>query len=366
MTGEGTPANVYAEAMGDAYQRLNGLGYERGESDFANHGPMGAEALCTLGFGEQIPSWVERYKRRVAHHDPPQPRFHLEASDEPSWRDALGQFGRVGDWEELFARQLIERPWREVLSQWWPRLLPGLLAGLTHGLIRTAHAVRCLSATEHPQDLALQELSRGLAYWAARYRPLPGTVVLIGERSVAEAVAGIQRLGSDQPAYPGARVGVLAHDAGYGEALSMLSPLAATRRLSEMTTTFAGVYLAHPEVAPVPLIHGVTAPSAMRLVLGQLPDYLYAASVAAMWQVHVALLLMFTSTPGGERESLHHASVATVPPWQDLFQRALASGDEHAIKFTEACYRENALQPDPRFPCAVQAALQRIGSRTSA
>jgi hypothetical protein len=365
MTGQGTPANVYADAMGDAYQRLAGLGYERGANDFANHGPMGAEAMCTLGFGDQIPSWIERYKRRVAHHDPPRPRFGLDASDETSWREALGRFERVGDWEELFARQLTEEPWREVLSRWWPRLLPGLLAGLTHGLIRTAHAVRCLSATEQPQNLALQELSRGLAYWAARYRRLPGTVVLKGENSVAEAVPAIARLAPDRPANPGARVGVLAHDPGYEQALSALSFLAAPRRLSEMTTTFAGVYLAHPEVPPVPLIHGVTAPAAMRLVLGQIPDQLHATSVAAMWQTHVALLLMFTSSPGGERESLHHASAATAPSWQDLFERALASGDEHAIKFTEACYRENALQPDPRFPCAVQAALQRIGSRTN-
>ncbi|KDO93473.1 hypothetical protein MAVA5_19270 [Mycobacterium avium subsp. hominissuis A5] len=28
-------------------------------------------------------------------------------------------------------------------------------------------------------------------------------------------------------------------------------------------------------------------------------------------------------------------------------------GDEHVVKFTEACYRENALQPDPRFAAAV-------------
>jgi hypothetical protein len=364
MTGQPTPTNVYADAMGDAYQRLAGLGYERGENDFANHGPMGAEALCTLGFGDQVPSWVEHYKRRVAHHDPPRPRFGLDACDEASWRAALGRFDRVGDWEQLFARQLAEEPWRGVLGRWWPRLLPGLLAGLTHGLIRTAHAVRCLSATEQPNDLALQELSRGLAYWAARYRRLPGTVDLTGESSVAEAVAGIARPATDAAVSPGARVGVLAHDPGYERALSALSSLAAPRRLSEMTTTFAGVYLAHPEVPPVPLIHGVTAAAAMRLVLGQIPEQLHAMSLAAMWQAHVALLLMFTSGQGGERESLHRASAARVPSWPDLFERALASGDEHAIKFTEACYRENALQPDPRFPCAVQAALQRIGSRT--
>jgi hypothetical protein len=47
--------NVYADAMGDAYERLDGLGYERGDSmELANHGPMGAEALSTLGFGDEV------------------------------------------------------------------------------------------------------------------------------------------------------------------------------------------------------------------------------------------------------------------------------------------------------------------------
>jgi hypothetical protein len=353
----------YADAMADAYERLEGLGYERGANDFANHGPMAAEALCTLGFGDHIPSWVERYKRRVAHQDPPQARFGVDGTDEVSWRDARGRFERVGDWQKMFDHEFTEQPWREVLSRWWPRLLPGLLAGLTHGLIRTAHAVRCLSVTGVPQNLALQELSRGLAYWAARYRPLPGAVVLSGERSVGEAVARIRRPRPDQPATPGARVGALAHDPSYTEALSMLCPLPVTRRLSEMTTTFAGVYLAHPEAGPVPLIHAVTAPSAMRLVLAQLPDNLHAPSVATMWQVHVALLQMFTSSPGNEQDSLQQASDGAVPPWPDLFRRAVTLGDEHAIKFTEACYRENALQPDPRFPCAAHAALLRITSR---
>ena len=358
------PTNVYADAMGQAYERLDGLGYERGDRDFANHGPMGAEALCTLGFGDEVAAWVERYKRRIAHHDPPQRRSGLDAADEPSWRGALGSFDLVGEWEELFARELAERPWRDVVTTWWPRLLPGLLAGLTHGLIRTAHAVRCLSATEYPKDLALQELSRGLAYWAARYRPLPGEVTLAGTATVDEAVAALDRRRPDHAGGPGAMVAELSGNPSYLRALSAMGPLAAGRRLSDMTTTFAGVYLAHPEVAPVPLIHGVTAPAAMRLVLAVVPIELHAMSVAAMWHVHVVLLMMFTRGPGAERQALHDASRAELPSWGDVFGRALDNGDEHVIKFTEACYRENALQPDPRFAHAAQGALQRIAAPT--
>ncbi|MBZ4590193.1 hypothetical protein GBO21_23115 [Mycobacterium avium subsp. hominissuis] len=43
--------------------------------------------------------------------------------------------------------------------------------------------------------------------------------------------------------------------------------------------------------------------------------------------------------------------------------RAVVHGDEHVVKFTEACYRDNALQPDPRFAAAVQTAQRRIAPR---
>jgi hypothetical protein len=349
--------------MSEAYERLEGLGYERGEMEFANHGPMGAEALAALGFGDQVPSWVEDYKHRVTHHDPPEPRFRLDPSDEQSWREALGKFERAGDWEELFARQLADRPWRDVLSKWWPRLLPGLMAGLTHGMIRTAHAVRCMVATDHPEKLALQELSRGLAYWAARYRPLPGRVELTGDQTVAGTVAALARIGRDAAPPGGSRLAGLPDSPGYSAALTGLRPLDAGRRLSEMTTTFAGVNMSHPDGPPVPLIHGVTAPAAMRIALAQLPDDQHAISIAAMWHVHVALLLMFTNDTGTEAQSLADASHAMLPSWQELFERAIVHGDEHVIKFTEACSRENAIQPDPRFAAAVQAAQRRIPPR---
>src|SRR5262249_21601838 len=146
---------------------------------------MGAEALAALGFGSEVPGWVDRYRHSRDHHSPPTPRWALDPDDEASWRPALGGFDRAGDWEQMFRRLLGERPWNEVLLQWWPRLLPGLFSRLTHGLIRTAHAVRGAASTAEPNATQLTELARGLAYWAARYQPLPGTAYLNGSRTVA-------------------------------------------------------------------------------------------------------------------------------------------------------------------------------------
>jgi hypothetical protein len=348
----------YFEAVNDALDRLHDLGFEFGEvGDLANHGPMGSETLAILGYPDRVARWVDGYHRKP-HHERPAPRFAIDADDEESWRPALGRFDRAGDWGQLFDRELAEAPWREVLARWWARLLPGLMASFTHGMIRTAHAVRSISSTSSPTPLQLDELARGLAYWAARYRALPGEARLRGRLSVAEAVATLPR-----PTLEEGLEGRLAqlHDLqGWDDALDALAPATLQRILSDMTVEFAGVYLAHPEVFPVPLVHGVTAPAAVRMVLPHLPTALHEPSVTAIWHVHTAMLLGFTSDRRAEVDVLARAAETEPPGFTELVGRSVENGDEHVMKFTEACQREYGLRPDPRFPAAVMAAQERI------
>ncbi|MET8676461.1 hypothetical protein ABZW18_02360 [Streptomyces sp. NPDC004647] len=354
----------YSDAVNDALERMDDLGYERGQGvDLANHGPMGAEALALLGQEDEVARWVRRYRSAMEHHEPPAARFALDPADESSWRPALGAFDRAGDWERLFVRELVEAHWREVLVRWWPRLIPGLFAGLTHGLIRTAHAVRGLYAADKPTQLQLNELARGLAYWAARYTELPGRPRLRGPYGLSAAVAALPRVAQDGGLGPGTarrRLDTLAELPGYNESLEWLAPEQAHRLLSEMTAQFADVYLGHPEVYPVPLIHGVTAPAAVRIVLPHLPHALHEATVAQLWQVHAAFLLAFTTDRRDEGTTVWRSEIPDLPPMVELGARAADHGDEHVIKFTEACLREYAVRPDPRYPAAAFAAQRRI------
>jgi Questin oxidase-like len=357
----------YQDAVNDALERLDQLGYERGaQGDLANHGPMAAEALAVLGHGDQVGVWVETYRGAMPHHEPPAPRFALDAADQASWRPALGAFGRAGDWEQLFIRELADNPWRVVLIRWWPRLVPGLLAGLTHGMIRTAHAVRSLAAAPNPSKAQLTELARGLAYWAARYSSLPGQASLRGTSSLADAVAALPRepmTDSVTPSVAKERLGRIDKFPGYAEALQAVAVCDTQWLLSEMTAEFAGVYLVHPEVFPVPLVHGVTAPAAVRLVLPHLHTELHALTLTALWQVQVALLLAFTGDRRGEATAIATSLQTEAPAFDELTARAVEHQDEHVIKLTEACLREHALRPDPRYPAAVLAAQQRIPHR---
>jgi hypothetical protein len=48
---------------------------------------------------------------------------------------------------------------------------------------------------------------------------------------------------------------------------------------------------------------------------------------------------------------------------ETLIDRALANGDEHVIKFTEACLRRDALVPSPAYRAAVDHALGTMRRR---
>jgi hypothetical protein len=227
--------------------------------------------------------------------------------------------------------------------------------------------VRGLAGTRQPSRAQLTELARGLAYWAARHRALPGSADFRGTATLARAVAELPREQLDDYLHPPKarilsreRLHRISEIPGYTEALKAVAPQDPYLILSEMTAEFAGLYLVHTEIYPIPLLHGVTLPAAVRIVLPHLPGEMHLPTVAAVWQLHVALLLSFTGGSRGEDTAHDIASKTEVPPFAELVARAVEHKDEHVIKFTEACLRENGLRPDPRYAAAALSAHQRI------
>ena len=158
--------------LDEAYERLHRTGPEY-QGWLSNHGPMAVEALVRHGHPHRVHRWLDDYLGRLDEL----PRGLHPIDD---WRSALGDPKRAGDWLAYFDRQLREHPWRDVLGTWWPRLLPGIAAGATHGVIRVGHAVRALETDdENPQRLT--ELGQALGYWAARWQPIPGTDRLLAD-----------------------------------------------------------------------------------------------------------------------------------------------------------------------------------------
>ena len=92
----------------------------------------------------------------------------------------------------LFDHLLHEQLWPDVVRAWVPRLLPGYGGAFTHGLLRTAHAVRTMDAVGST-PAARQELARALAWWAGTYTELPGRPSLSGPLTLDEAIGGLPR-----------------------------------------------------------------------------------------------------------------------------------------------------------------------------
>jgi questin oxidase-like protein len=350
------PDGIPYAAMDEALAILKDTGPEFGMAELSNHGPMGAEALCAMGRAESVKRWTERYRRRL------QPRPGTTARiRRDGWREALGDFKRAGDWVAFFESELDDAPWPDVLDRWVEILAPGMIAAAFHGLIRTGHAARSLSMGENPARR--RELAEGLGYWAARYHTLPesrgargcalpsrgiDSVALLPEEKRDRAARNItDRLQVLDPSFAGA-IDLVGSDI--------------PDFLSDLTETFAHVYLAGARDAlnVIALIHAVTGPAAIRLMAVRLRRPTLEKALRYCWQGAGALYAAFGVA----------ARVADVEtPAEDvqaLIDRAIASGDEHAIKFTEACIREHTLKPAPVYLAAALNASDALGGRRRA
>jgi hypothetical protein len=340
-----------------ALEALADTGPEFG-GGLANHGPMGAEALVALGRPEAVMPWVEHYgqrRRLEPHPDAGNPILR------ESWRDAVGDMGRFADWVEFFQRELSEAEYPAVLKQWIPQLAPGLVAASCHGLIRTAHAARSLERSQTPRRL--HELAEGLGYWAARYQTLPGVPSTSRDVEPSEAVRRVDLLPASQRPPYGLISDTLQRLEGFqpfADAINLIGVSGDVMTvLSALTETFAGLYLKHAERAAIAFIHAVTAPSSLRLLASHLDGETVRAGLQYAWQAAAAIYAAYGEP--AEREPGDGAAAVPEGGIEDLIDRAIASGDEHAIKFTEACLREHGLNPEPVYLSAACDAVERLG-----
>lgn len=353
------------DALDDALDRLAGYAYLDG-AGFACHGPMGAEALTALGHDSAVGGWVEAYKSAHAPIEAPPPVAAIDPGQDGSWRPALGDFSRVSDWAEMFHRELQEQPWPAVLRTWLPRLLPGYGGGLTHGLLRTAHGVRALPREGSPSPLALDELAKGLAAWAAWFHPLPGRPEPRGPLPLDQAIARLPRPADPWSPIEAGMFSRLDELAGFPAAVDALEPPGdVDEALSDLTAAMCRILVARPDVVQQGLVHAVTPVAAVRTLLPFVPDGPAERVHAWMWQVDAAIVSGFVAapTPSGEgprpADAEAEADAEAVPDRGDLAARAAEHGDPHVVKFTEACLREHARRPDPVYLLAAEALHRR-------
>jgi hypothetical protein len=339
-----------------ALERLAGTAPEFGPLGLSNHGPMAAEALGALDRGELAPAWAERYRSRL---DPaPGPG---RAPEGEGWMDALGRPERFADLVALFTAEIGEVGPEETVAEWVPRLAPGASAAAFHGLLRTAHASRALQAVETPGRLA--ELAQGLAYWAASYEELPGPPILVGASGVPAALAALPELPADAPSAGliSARVRAVERVAtAFESAVVSLAPTSQPLLAADLVAAAgASAYLRNgPAGARIPLLHAVTGPMALELVLPWLGRPDGELLFAYVWQAAAALHTAYAP----DRRPLDPTDLLVDSPYpEEVVEAAVASGDEHAIKLAEAALRAQRRTGDPAFPAAALDAATHLG-----
>ncbi len=335
-----------SDVLDETYQRLHRTGPEF-VGWLSNHGPMAADALIRLGRGAEVERWVEEYAQRLDAE--PAARWPI---GEEEWREPLGDPVRLGDWCALFTAQVHREPWTDVLARWWPRLLPGAVASATHGLIRTGHAVRALRERETPQRL--DELAAALGYWAARWQPLPGQRPPAGTADVASALAALPAV--DATGGARTRIARLGDTPAWPVSLGRLRPVqeaaAVPRALDALVDAAVTGYGRWAHGNPVMLVHAATAPRAAALVLPALPVPLWRATYETAWAVSAAITSAYRPRDAGIAEP-------TPLDVDEIVDRAVATRDEHAIKFVEVA-RESHDRGNPHALVAGERAARLL------
>ena len=266
--------------------------------------------------------------------------------------DPLGDPIRTGDWIAFFERAMREEPWRDVLATWWPRLLPGIAAGATHGVIRVGHAVRALLDEETEPRIA--ELGQGLAYWAARWQPIApagrGPYRSTDPRSALDAVPRVpdQRFGirnrlAQLAELPGWETAAAAVPGGESEPVRC--------RLEGIVAAAVLRHGTHGYRNAIMLVHAATAPAAVLRTLPALPVFLHQPSLDAAWAAAAAVTAAYSPAVAAPLTGSSSSP-------GDAMQRAADSGDAHAIKFADTAIEAVRVR---RRPGAARGSRSRDG-----
>jgi questin oxidase-like protein len=342
-------------SMNEALEMLAVYGPDL-RNGMTSHAPMAAEALCAMGRPEAVFPWLATYRTGMLPRPMPS-----EPISQEGWREALTRSDRTADWSAFFEEELRDEPWRAVLDRWVGRLAPGISASAAHGVIRVGHAVRSLTASES-SSLRLRELADGLGYWAAHYQELPtGKGNGNGYLTPAVAITQVAIMPPECRTFAGSIVSSLVGLNDFPEFASAIDLIDvsgdAVSLVVDLAEVFARVYLAnaHDFLTSIVFVHAVTSVAALGNILPHVSDATARRAARFSWQTGCALYATF-----GSRATPSRAIEVPAENADTLVDLAVEHGDEHCIKFTEACLAMHAQRPSATFLAAPHSAMHLL------
>jgi hypothetical protein len=278
--------------------------------------------------------------------EPRRPARELIRADD--WHHALGRRERFADWSLFFRNELEEAAWPTVLDRWVGRLAPGFCAAATHGVIRLGHAVRGIAKDELPSRR--RELADALASWAASWRRLlESDARPVETLPLREAIVRVPIVPPEQR-LPGNIVAALAALRDLPEFLPVIGwidnngPIAP--QIAELTELFARVYLTNARDIPtaIAFIHALTSPAALGNIVPYIGETTARTALRYAWQTGCALYACY-----GGGNAFAERVAPSEKSEQQLAEQAIDNGDEHVIKFTEACLSRYAVSPSAAY-----------------
>lgn len=299
-------------------------------SGFYNHAPMVVEALFALGQGKQAMAWLDANMADVTPYAAPGTPI-----DESQWQRALGQSDRYADWKALFEGQLEQHDWRQVLSVWVDRLERGFTSSALHAALQTAHAIRPLIQSDTP--IRRTALASALAAWASRHRALPvHTPMPDGSRSMQAVWDTLTPLAKEYAPAQGmitAGYQALPHAAHFAEELAQTRlqgvPLDQFDVLMDLLAAFF-LDQVRDRFSAIVFTHALTGTAAARTLAEQLPGPSQWRLLHRAFEAAAGLKVAFTPYA----ETLQPLKRPDFNP--KLVEDAIATGDDHVIKLTEA------------------------------
>jgi hypothetical protein len=284
----------------------------------ANHGPMAAEALVSMGQADAIGAFVAAYEPRL----------------EPSRRQVAPA---PDDWRSWLQPQLTT-----LVS------MAGNLAG--HGLLRVAHAVRGLERAEASgggSAVQRRELAVALDYWRNGGAGVPSPKRLGGESTADQWLAMLGRLDPEQRSdgLLTVTLAAAAETEGFRVGMAALAPSPdPASTLDVLAVTAALAFERNNASSAFALVHGVTVSSMARVLLAHLDDAGARELEAVVAGFVGAALIGFDvgeHTPDSDEPVRRFDTAA-------LAEQGAETREDHTIKFVDACLQVTARTDDPR------------------
>jgi len=312
---------------------------------FSNHLPMALAALEGIGADEaRMNAFFDVYARRFTS-----PRSMFAVDPVPDWSVLRGRFDAFPPLLSTFAAALDQLGRDVVLGEALPLLITGVAAAAFHGAIRVGHAIE----SRHNGELAA-----ALAYWAARWSPLPPPESVEADIDDASVWLDVidRRLLRDDAGWQSPHLQIddrmrdATRTAAYRAEAGRLRTSGRTVGLLLRDLALAGA-ARYAATRNFTVLHMATAARAACVMAPWLPQD--STALAPLWHAVAAASLASGTAPALSRET----PASTDLDWQQVLSLARASDDDHMLKLVHAMAVQHAVTPDPRWLRAAAAAV---------